>query len=898
MPDELFARELYGRWDHFFAHACEKVADSVLQQFDHPDYHIIIEHLNLDLGVIKHSEWDEQFPIRLRSALEDALQRSIHAPVPEEKMIRQQNEVNIFSILTYFLLHGTLPWYTSQKYYDITFLFREVLTHSSALLKSFLIQYGHYTGLQQRLVFQLRDPELEDTVYLLRSSESSFIISYVRFVCKKYPKVRKQGITQADYRYAVWQVVYAWMLTDRSSVFDRKSFLSHTLASLASRLNLSYSALLEKLTENILNIIHRRNELPELYRLLFALRKENEERLFQEARFDTGKLQVIIAKILQQGLHEAIVRRNRDWLMDMLRHGDSCRQVLNRLSEEEIIDLVPVVIPAESDFVIHYARLLDRQKDKGVLEGKAGGEFKRLKWMFIFPLVIAGEGSAFNRKQFVLSVLKQIAAHYNLTVDELLAYFLQQTVFSLLSPVLQGIVEELFEESTAYHMAASGNTLRLLLGQPARAMAYLQSLDEKQRYNLIDHFEVREKQFVIAYARSLDRQYRRGILEGKAGRDFNHIKWYFIFLVLHEPAGNRFNRRYFVRDVLRHIAARYNLRYMEILRYFHGEEEQQHLPVALRAVFRELFIEEKQQLIAYILRVGSEADKYRIIEWLSPEDQKFLRSVLRLMDELYISSVSRYSGLNHLKWEIIESLLRKSPGSIHRRTFLQKLTERLSDIYHVEFSDFNKILSNLLRQSKKKYPSDLKQTIMEYIRWDSPKPGSSKDNSNDQWQVMKNAGLVLLAPFLPRLFQLLDLIDRNEFASDDAKIRTIHLMQYLVKNDIQNDEPSLLLNKLLVNYPLDKSLPSSVELNDKEKELAQNMLKAVLQYWPKLSRSSTRALSDAFLQREGRIEIKDDHYLLTVEEKAYDILLDGITWNFRIIKFPWMDKRIEVKWRG
>ena len=36
--------------------------------------------------------------------------------------------------------------------------------------------------------------------------------------------------------------------------------------------------------------------------------------------------------------------------------------------------------------------------------------------------------------------------------------------------------------------------------------------------------------------------------------------------------------------------------------------------------------------------------------------------------------------------------------------------------------------------------------------------------------------------------------------------------------------------------------------------------------------------------------------LLTVEEKAYDILLETIPWGFRQVRLPWLKKYVQVKW--
>ena len=75
------------------------------------------------------------------------------------------------------------------------------------------------------------------------------------------------------------------------------------------------------------------------------------------------------------------------------------------------------------------------------------------------------------------------------------------------------------------------------------------------------------------------------------------------------------------------------------------------------------------------------------------------------------------------------------------------------------------------------------------------------------------------------------------------------------------------------------------------------MLEGVRSNWTKLKNTSIEGIRQAFLQREGKLEEKDDFYHLTVEEKAYDILLDSVPWNFRMIRHPWMKKTVQVKWR-
>lgn len=169
-------------------------------------------------------------------------------------------------------------------------------------------------------------------------------------------------------------------------------------------------------------------------------------------------------------------------------------------------------------------------------------------------------------------------------------------------------------------------------------------------------------------------------------------------------------------------------------------------------------------------------------------------------------------------------------------------------------------------------------------------------------EKIENAGLVLLAPFLPRLFDMAGLLtaDRRDFGDERARITAIGLMEALLYDDhhLKSTGEGLQLKMLLTGWPQGKTLPAIDEPTAQHKEQVQSLLKDVMNYWDKMKNTSTQAFREAFLTRPGTLEEKDGHYLLTIEVRAFDILLDSLPWNFRNIRLPWMEKHIEVKWRG
>ena len=53
---------------------------------------------------------------------------------------------------------------------------------------------------------------------------------------------------------------------------------------------------------------------------------------------------------------------------------------------------------------------------------------------------------------------------------------------------------------------------------------------------------------------------------------------------------------------------------------------------------------------------------------------------------------------------------------------------------------------------------------------------------------------------------------------------------------------------------------------------------------------------ETFFQREGSLRKDGNDWILTVEKKAFDILLEQIPWSFRTVKLPWNKYVIHVEW--
>ena len=161
-----------------------------------------------------------------------------------------------------------------------------------------------------------------------------------------------------------------------------------------------------------------------------------------------------------------------------------------------------------------------------------------------------------------------------------------------------------------------------------------------------------------------------------------------------------------------------------------------------------------------------------------------------------------------------------------------------------------------------------------------------------------NAGLIILWPFLSRLFSNLKYTDKGKFIDPEKQVRAIHLTQYLVGFTEDHPEYTLMLNKLICGMELTEPIERSVNLTEEEKTEARNLLSSVIAQWKEMNNTSVENFQRTFIQREGVIWQKDGNWNIKVEHTSFDILLLKLPWGLSMIKYPWNNYLIFVEWKA
>lgn len=183
---------------------------------------------------------------------------------------------------------------------------------------------------------------------------------------------------------------------------------------------------------------------------------------------------------------------------------------------------------------------------------------------------------------------------------------------------------------------------------------------------------------------------------------------------------------------------------------------------------------------------------------------------------------------------------------------------------------------------------------------DKPKPKQKRPlkKLGDEIYV-SNAGMPILHPYFPQLFNMAGLlnIDRKSFKDEASATKAIHMIQYLINKEIDPPEEKLVLNKLFVGMILDHPLePLEEPLSDELIETMEGLMKAVVTRWSVMKNSHPDYIRKTFLERDGRLSKRNDKWVLKVEKKGFDILVNKIPWAINPVRLPWLEENIDVEW--
>jgi len=300
---------------------------------------------------------------------------------------------------------------------------------------------------------------------------------------------------------------------------------------------------------------------------------------------------------------------------------------------------------------------------------------------------------------------------------------------------------------------------------------------------------------------------------------------------------------------------------------------------------------------------------------------------------IYVELIKNELNLTSINFQRLISFLDKEPNKVKQlRTYLDKANVNVDQLIkkHQSFDLGTTVEREKTRTEVSKWFSDRKnlfqltevlpilennwfkewnENIRENTKEGVPTKVELIDQSNQEQEKrireeieeagisVSNAGLVLLAYFIPYLFDHLKWLDEERNLLEDCLPKALSLTQYLVFGEAATvDESGLTLNKLILGIDLDEVITNDYQLSEEEKQQADGLIENVISKWDALGKVSVEGFRISFLQREGIVYLRDEQYLLRVEKKTLDILMDKLPWSIGVVKLSWMPKMIVTEW--
>lgn len=166
---------------------------------------------------------------------------------------------------------------------------------------------------------------------------------------------------------------------------------------------------------------------------------------------------------------------------------------------------------------------------------------------------------------------------------------------------------------------------------------------------------------------------------------------------------------------------------------------------------------------------------------------------------------------------------------------------------------------------------------------------------------LRNAGLLLLHPWLPRLFAELGWVASPPPVGEPfpaARLASaLALLHWLAEGREEAPEYALGGAKLLLGLDPDSPFPVGSGLLDAAAmDEGGALLRAAIEHWPALGRTSSDGLRTTFLQRGGLLYRQGEDWLLRMQLAAPDLLLDRLPWGIALIRLPWSRRLLHVDW--
>lgn len=321
----------------------------------------------------------------------------------------------------------------------------------------------------------------------------------------------------------------------------------------------------------------------------------------------------------------------------------------------------------------------------------------------------------------------------------------------------------------------------------------------------------------------------------------------------------------------------------------------------------------EQLLVSYSNNVTTAIVYLKTI--LTPQNFKVLERIIKEKDIVITTFEEKQSLQNLANFQMLLPYLLNNNITREQEDVMVEFMQSEIDTRSKEFAIYlislkKQEIEAITKRLAPKYASKVQQLIKTYKLKYLPEPELElkevklqeleqeyKKFKEGEVIYIRNAGLVIINPYITMLFNRLGLTQNKKFKDDISKIKAVQLLQYIATKDDEPEEMDLVLNKILVGMEPYEPISEFQSLTKEEKEMCDGLVEAIIKNWSVLKSTTKDNLRASFFIRNGKLIFEEANWRLNVEQKSIDVLLDKMPWSFSTIKLPWMEHPLMTDWR-
>ncbi len=302
----------------------------------------------------------------------------------------------------------------------------------------------------------------------------------------------------------------------------------------------------------------------------------------------------------------------------------------------------------------------------------------------------------------------------------------------------------------------------------------------------------------------------------------------------------------------------------------------------------EISEDEIQAIVAFIQTTIFAALNNKEINNRAPHRYQTIFTFKALLQYFFVHQILNMKTFLELWWA---DVIKNQYLSINEQKLLSEFVSR-------EPSFSAAAVSKIYTKQTRRWADELRNIILDTMPGPLAEPKQNETKAADVTTFyVENAGGVLLYIYLKKVFLETGLLnDDLSFVSQESQMQAVRLLEFIICGHYNFKEYDLVLNKVLCGYDIGAPVIEVEDVPGYDISKANRLLLSAVKSWPKIGNTSVEGFRASFLFRNGKLSQETNNWLLYVERKGIDVLMDSLPYPISIIKLPWMKKPLYVQW--